>query len=124
MQDRVCLLQRTNGPAHPVRGGTMKHIRWILTATAAFSLATAGLASAQQAPAADASPIKVGIVTFLSGPAASPFGVPSRNAAEIVIEALNAGKAPAPYTTVGFGGTKIEVKYVDESGSTAQVVTE
>ena len=49
---------------------------------------------------------------------------PGRNGAEIVIEALNAGKAPAPYNTVGFGGTKIEAKYVDEAGSTAQVVTE
>ena len=69
-------------------------------------------------------PIKLGIVSFLSGPAASPFGVPGRNGAEIVIEALNAGTAPAPYNTVGLGGTKIEAKYVDEAGSTAQVVTE
>ncbi len=37
--------------------------------------------------------VKIGIVTFLTGPGgASPFGVPSRNAAEIVIEMLNAGK--------------------------------
>ncbi len=68
--------------------------------------------------------MKLGIVSFLSGPAASPFGVPGRNGAEIVIEALNAGSAPAPYNTVGLGGTKIEAKYVDEAGSTAQVVTE
>ena len=40
-------------------------------------------------------------MSFLSGPAASPFGIPGRNGAEIVIEALNAGKAPAPYNTVG-----------------------
>lgn len=99
-------------------------IRWSLVASVALSLAYTGGASAQQAPAADAPPVKLGIVTFLSGPAASPFGVPSRNGAEIVIEALNAGKAPAPYNTVGFGGTKIEAKYVDEAGSTAQVVTE
>ena len=50
--------------------------------------------------------------------------MPGRNGAEIVIEALNAGNAPAPYNTVGLGGTKIDTKYVDEAGSTAQVVTE
>jgi len=90
---------------------------------AATTLVSVTLAGAQQ-PAAPAAPIKLGIVSFLSGPAASPFGVPGRNGAEIVIEALNAGKAPAPYDTVGLGGTKIETKYVDEAGSTAQVVTE
>jgi len=90
---------------------------------AGLMLVSAGGASAQQ-PATPATPIKLGIVSFLSGPAASPFGVPGRNSAEIVIEALNAGTAPAPYNTVGLGGTKIDAKYVDEAGSTAQVVTE
>ena len=91
---------------------------------ATLTMISAGAASAQQpAPAAPA-PVKLGIVSFLSGPAASPFGIPGRNGAEIVIEALNAGKAPAPYNTVGLGGAKIEAKYVDEAGSTAQVVTE
>ena len=56
--------------------------------------------------------------------AASPFGVPGRNGAEIVIEALNAGTAPAPDSYVGLGGTKVDAKYVDEAGSTAQVATE
>src|SRR3954470_10500268 len=90
---------------------------------AALMLVSAGGALAQQ-PAAPATPVKLGIVSFLSGPAASPFGVPGRNGAEILIEALNAGTAPAPYNNVGLGGTKIEAKYVDEAGSTAQVVTE
>ena len=91
---------------------------------AAFVLVSAGVAPAQQPAAPAAAPIKLGIVSFLSGPAASPFGVPGRNGAEIVIEALNAGTAPAPYNTVGLSGAKIEAKYVDEAGSTAQVVTE
>ena len=90
----------------------------------ALMLVSAGGAPAQQPAAPAAAPIKLGIVSFLSGPAASPFGVPGRNGAEIVIEALNAGTAPAPYNTVGLGGTKIDAKYVDEAGSTAQVVTE
>ncbi len=77
-------------------------------------------AQAQQ-PAA---PVKLGIVSFLTGPAASPFGIPGRNGAEIVIEALNGGKAPAPYNTAGFAGAKIEAKFVDEAGSAANVVTE
>ena len=102
----------------------MKHLKWSLALAAGLTLGSIATAPAQQAAAPAAPPIKLGIVSFLSGPAASPFGVPGRNGAEIVIEALNAGKAPAPYNTVGFAGTKIETKFVDEAGSTAQVVTE
>src|SRR5262245_47291105 len=89
---------------------------------ATVTAATFSVASAQQA--VTPAPIKIGIVTFLTGPAAAPFGIPGRNAAEILIENLNAGKLPAPYDQVGFGGAKIEGKYVDEAGSTAQQVTE
>ena len=50
------------------------------------------LVAAALAPAAVAqNTIKVGVVTFLSGPAASPFGVPAKNAAEFVAESLNQG---------------------------------
>ena len=86
-----------------------------LLVAASFAFATG--ASAQE-------PVKIGFPVFLSGPAAAPVGVPSRNAAEIVIEAMNAGKLSAPYNTPGLGGAKIEAKFVDESGSTAAVVTE
>ena len=68
--------------------------------------------------------VKLGIVSFLTGPAAAPFGIPGRNGAEILIEAINAGTAPAPFNKVGFGGSKIETKFVDETGSAANVVTE
>jgi len=96
-----------------------------LSSLLAFSLAAAVTpVQAQQAAAPAAAPVKLGIVSFLTGPAASPFGIPGRNGAEIVIEALNSGKAPAPYNQVGFGGSKIEAKYVDEAGSAANVVTE
>jgi branched-chain amino acid transport system substrate-binding protein len=67
---------------------------------------------------------KIGIVTFLSGPAAGPFGVPARNAADLVVEQLNAGKGPAPYATKGFGGQAIETVIVDEAGGTTKQVTE
>jgi branched-chain amino acid transport system substrate-binding protein len=94
-------------------------------ALAVIAVASMAVVSAQaQQPAAPAAPVKLGIVSFLTGPAASPFGIPGRNGAEIVIEALNAGKAPAPFNQVGFGGAKIEAKYVDEAGTVANVVTE
>ena len=90
-----------------------------------FALAVAcsagGIAQAQQAPPP---PVKLGIVTFLSGPAAARSAFRAATARRSLIEALNAGTAPAPYNTVGLGGAKIEAKYVDEAGSTAQVVTE
>jgi len=95
---------------------------WLISAAALVHF-WAGPAQAQQ-PAAAGPDVKLGIVSFLTGPAAAPFGIPGRNAAEIVIEALNSGKAPAPYNTPGLGGAKIEAKYVDEVGSTANQVTE
>src|SRR5512134_3777340 len=73
-------------------------LRKILAAAAVAALLPA-IAVAQ-----DEAPLKIGVVSFLSGAAAGPFGVPARNAAEITIEMLNAGKVPAPYATKGFGG--------------------
>src|SRR3954463_16407385 len=80
-------------------------------------------AQAQNTPT-PAATIKLGIVSFLTGPAAAPFGIPGRNGAEIMIEAMNAGKVPAPFDKPGFGGASIEAKYIDETGSAANVVTE
>ena len=40
--------------------------------------------------------IKIAVPAFLSGPAAGPFGVPARNGAEMVIDAINAGTLPEP----------------------------
>jgi branched-chain amino acid transport system substrate-binding protein len=89
-----------------------------------FGVAAIALISAPAQAQQKNESVSVGIVSFLTGPAAAPFGIPGRNGAEIVIEALNSGKAPAPYNTVGFGGHKIEAKYVDEAGSAANTVTE
>jgi branched-chain amino acid transport system substrate-binding protein len=83
-----------------------------------------GVAPAQAQNAPSAGTVKLGIVSFLTGPAAAPFGIPGRNGAEIMIEAMNAGKVPAPFNKVGFGGSNIEAKYIDEAGSAANVVTE
>lgn len=85
---------------------------WMLTA---FAMA---LASAQSTP------LKIGVVTFLSGPGAGGMGLPSRNAAELTLEALNAGALPQPYARKGFGGRALELVLLDEAGSTSNVVTQ
>ncbi|MGY8869768.1 MAG: ABC transporter substrate-binding protein [Pseudomonadales bacterium] len=59
---------------------------------------------------------KLGLVTFLSGGAAGPFGVPAQNAAKLVMETLNAGALPAPYNMKGINGRTITPVYVDEAG--------
>src|SRR5712692_5724069 len=89
----------------------------LLSAVAASSLALATPASAQES-------FKLGIVTFLSGPAADSFGVPARNGAQYVIEQLNKGAAPAPYEKVGFGGMKVEPVIIDENGGATKQVQE
>lgn len=53
-------------------------------------------------------PIKLAIVTFLTGVAAAPFGIPAKNAFEMLIEEINAAG--------GIAGRKIDVKFYDESG--------
>jgi branched-chain amino acid transport system substrate-binding protein len=89
-----------------------------------FLAACLSLATAQCAWSEEAKPIRIGVVTFLSGPGAGPMGVPGRNAAELTFEALNAGAVPAPYKARGFGGTPIEMVLIDEAGSTSNVVTQ
>src|SRR5260370_42528960 len=82
---------------------------------ALFSVvAAAALALAVPASAQDS--FKLGIVTFLSGPAADSFGVPARNGGQFVIDQLNKGAAPAPYDKVGFGGMKIVPIVIDANG--------
>jgi len=91
------------------------------------STIAAGILAASAFPASDVQAkekINVAIVSFLSGPAAGPFGVPGRNAAELVIEAINKGKLPAPYNTPGFAGAKLEPIFVDESGGNTKQVAE
>lgn len=90
--------------------------RRLLSPLLAVALAW-GSAAAQE-------PIRIGFVTFLSGPAAGPFGVPARHAAEAIVESLNAGKAPAPHNTRGFGGRPVELVVIDEAGGTTKQVSE
>jgi branched-chain amino acid transport system substrate-binding protein len=101
----------------PKKEDLMSGIRKLVAFVVA-ALCAPMLAIAQDAP------IKIGVVSFLSGPAAGPFGVPARNAAELTFEMLNGGKVPAPYATKGFGGAKLQMVLVDESGGTTTQVTE
>src|SRR5690606_5751376 len=94
----------------------------VLGVGAALALMLSASADAQTAASGD--PVRVGIVSFLTGPAAVPFGVPGRNAAELIIDAINEGTLPAPYNEAGLGGAPIEARYIDEAGSTANQVTE
>jgi branched-chain amino acid transport system substrate-binding protein len=112
--------ERVTMHRHPCCPG--RRPAFVLAAGLAFgsSLLAAGAAQAEE-PAA---PVKIGFVTFLTGPAAAPFGIPDHNAAEMLVEKLNAGQVPAPYNAVGLGGAKIEGKFVDEAGSAADVVTQ
>jgi branched-chain amino acid transport system substrate-binding protein len=80
-------------------------------------------AAAARAVARD-SPGGFGGVSVGAGAAAGPFGVPARNGAELVAEAMNGGKLPAPYATAGLGGTPIELLFVDEAGGTTKQVNE
>lgn len=88
----------------------------VLLAAAALCVPATGMAQDK--------PIRVGLVTFLSGPAAGPFGVPAKIAAEAIVDSLNAGKVPAPYATKGFGGTPIELAIIDEAGGATKQVAE
>ena len=75
----------------------------------------AAVAVAAPAQAQDQKELKVGFVMFLSGAAAGPFGVPARNAAELMIEAVNKGTLPAPYDSQGVAGALISPVFVDEA---------
>ena len=59
--------------------------------------------------------LKVGITTFLSGPA-SVFGVPAKAAAELYIEQLNAAG--------GIGGVKIVPTFIDEGVGADKLLSE
>ena len=87
------------------------------------ALVAAALAPAAM-PAQAADTVKMSVVAFLSGPAAGPFGVPSRNGAEVIIAAINDGKLPAPYNTKGLAGRSIEAEYLDENGGNTKQVAE
>jgi len=98
----------------------MRHLLRGLSALALVSVFTLLAAS----PALAQEPLRIGVITFLSGPAAGPFGVPAKNASDLLAEALNKGGLVPGYEKKGFGGRPIELVYVDEAGGPTKVVTE
>jgi branched-chain amino acid transport system substrate-binding protein len=96
-----------------------RFLRSVGAISALFALALLGspFASAQ-------APLRIGVITFLSGPAAGPFGVPAKNASDLLVDVLNKGGQIPGYEKKGFGGRSIEVVYVDEAGGPTKVVTE
>ena len=95
----------------------MRAVKLVSTLILVFSIVLA------QSAMAESKPIRIGVVTFLSGPGAAPFGVPAHNAAMLLFDALNAGDVPAPYQAKGFGGTQIEMVVMDEAGPPTSVAT-
>ncbi|NIO41420.1 MAG: ABC transporter substrate-binding protein [Burkholderiales bacterium] len=106
----------------------MKHLfhaaRPLITVLITAATIVAGTLLANGQARATDKPIRVGLVTFLSGPAAGPFGVPARIAAEAIVESLNAAQAPTPHSSIGFSGTPIELVIIDEAGGATKQVAE
>lgn len=86
-------------------------VRRILAATAALTLLTSTVLFAQEKPAE----VRVGISTFLSGPA-SVFGEPAKQAAEMIVDDIN--------KSGGILGVPVRVTYVDEGTGTEALTTE
>ncbi|MBP1448756.1 MAG: ABC transporter substrate-binding protein [Thermoproteus sp.] len=75
-----------------------------------------------QAPTSSSTPtappkkeLKIGFVTFLSGPAAAPFGIPAKNGALAIADYIN--------RTGGILGAKVVLDIRDEAGGPNQMVS-
>ena len=102
----------------------MRKLIWGVLAAAAC-LSTASFITTSVSAQGNEKVFKLGIVTFTSGPGAESFGTPGWNAANRLVQALNAGgQLPPPYDKIGFGGLKVEVSVIDESGGTTKQVQE
>lgn len=101
----------------------MDHMR-ALTRLAVVALAALAATLAPSWAHSQEKALRIGFVTFLSGPASGPFGVPARIAAEAIVESFNAGRAPAPYNSKGLSGTAIELVIIDEAGGATKQVAE
>ena len=63
------------------------HLRRLGALALVFAAALLAAASAQAQQ-----PLRIGVITFLSGPAAGPFGVPAKNASDLLAEVLEQGR--------------------------------
>jgi branched-chain amino acid transport system substrate-binding protein len=69
-------------------------------------------------------PIKIGIVTFLSGAAAGAFGVPARNGLRADDRIAERGKRSGAVRNQGIAGRPIELVIIDEAGGPQKQVAE
>ncbi len=91
-----------------------------LALAAAMLALTGGAAGAQTNGT-----FKLGVVTFLSGPAAESFGGPAGNGIKVMLDAINKGGVlPKPYDKPGFGGLTVETVMIDENGGATKQVQE
>ncbi len=68
--------------------------------------------------------IKIGISTFLSGGAASSFGIPLKQGLDFMFKKINEGSVPAPYNRPGIGGRQVSHFFIDEHGGSTKQVAE
>ena len=99
----------------PAAAASLTRRSALLGAAAATSGALLMAGSGAQAQAQRPSELRIGITTFLSGPA-SVFGVPARQAAELLFEEIN--------RSGGIGGVPVRAFYVDEAPGTDHLVGE
>lgn len=92
-----------------------KRLRGFAYLALAGAAVAASLVPTAAGAAAKPAELRVGVVSFLSGPAAV-FGVPSKNAAEWLIDKYN--------REGGIGGVRIKPVYIDEAGGADKQVTE
>ncbi|MEY9495903.1 branched-chain amino acid transport system substrate-binding protein [Bradyrhizobium elkanii] len=96
--------------------------RWAFACAVALACITGRMPGVADTASAQEK-IKIGFVFFLSGPGAT-YGTYARDGAKLIVEALNAGKVPAPYDKVGINGLQIEPIFVDEAGGAQKQLAE
>ena len=72
--------------------------------------------------AAHAETFKIGVISLLSGPAAESFGQPNINSVKLMVDKINKGEVPAPYTGQGIAGMQLEMVVIDEAAGAARVL--
>ena len=103
----------------------LKHINYIFIILITICLnACDSTENTAEEPKSSREKLKIGVITFLSGPAAGPFGVPAQHASDLLVDALNEGNIIPGYNKIGFGGKELEIVYVDEAGGPTKVVNE
>ena len=73
-------------------------------------LCVASAVAALGMSAAHAETFKIGVLSLLSGPAAESFGQPNINAIKLMVDKINKGEVPAPYSGKGIAGMQLESK--------------